>query len=93
MVLLRIQMLPEIVLSLHVYTLIVINVFCFKWYTHVHIFQLLGSFFGFLQRKTDFYTGTGAAQAEEVVGLLKTTKVYFLILHLVMDYLGKFCVD
>ena len=73
--------------------LIVIDVFCFKWYTHVHIFQLLGSFFGFLQRKTDFYTGTGAAQAEEVVGLLKTTNVYFLILYLVADYLGKFCVD
>ncbi|PVD28942.1 hypothetical protein C0Q70_11538 [Pomacea canaliculata] len=29
--------------------------------------ELLGSFFGFLQRKTDFYTGTGASKAEELV--------------------------
>ncbi|KAK7106898.1 nuclear migration protein nudC-like [Littorina saxatilis] len=29
--------------------------------------ELLGNFFGFLQRKTDFYTGTGSAQAEELV--------------------------
>ncbi|KAL8575278.1 hypothetical protein ACOMHN_001823 [Nucella lapillus] len=29
--------------------------------------ELLGVFFGFLQRKTDFYTGTGSTQAEELV--------------------------
>ncbi|XP_076466523.1 nuclear migration protein nudC-like [Babylonia areolata] len=31
------------------------------------IHELLGSFFGFLQRKTDFFVGTGASQAEELV--------------------------
>ena len=41
---------------------------CVHIYIHTssHNVQLLDSFFGFLRRKTDFYTGVNRGQAEKV---------------------------
>ena len=41
------------------------------YYTWLCIVQLLNTFFGFLGRKTDFYTGVNRGEAEKVDKLIR----------------------